>query len=156
MFTRLTLLAVGSVPAWVEEGFETYRRRLPPALRPAVLEVAPATASERGRGRVREAETERLLRAVPEGARIIALDPNGEAVSTEGWVRRLTDFQATSGNHAFLIGGADGLAPSVRARSDWIWSLSPLTFPHALVRLIWIEQLYRAWTLISHHPYHRA
>ncbi|MHB1543275.1 MAG: 23S rRNA (pseudouridine(1915)-N(3))-methyltransferase RlmH [Gammaproteobacteria bacterium] len=153
---RLSLLAVGTVSRWVSDGFESYRSRLPPALRPTVCEVAQASARERGNGRSRQAETQRLLNQVPGDTAIILLDPEGELVTTEEWAHRLASFQASSCDCAFLIGGADGLDREARRKADWVWSLSPLTFPHAFVRLIWIEQLYRAWTLLSHHPYHRA
>ncbi len=153
---RLSLLAVGTVSGFVEEEFEAYRNRLPPALRPSVREVAQASARERASGRARAAETRRLLDAAPPGSAIILLDPGGDLVTTEAWAHRLATYQASSADCAFLIGGADGLDPEANSRADWIWSLSPLTFPHALVRVIWIEQLYRAWTLLRHHPYHRA
>ncbi len=152
----LSLLAVGTASRWVREGFEEYHRRLPHALKPVVHEVRQAKAAERLSGRIRVAETQRLLDASPKGAAIVLLDPEGELVTTEAWAGRLASWQASGRAVAFLIGGADGLDPDARAEAEWVWSLSPLTFPHAFVRLIWIEQLYRAWTLLNHHPYHRA
>ena len=117
------------------------------AARPA-RGAAPATAIRR--------EGEGLLRAVPSGARIVVLDERGAAWSTADLAERLETWMADGRDTALLAGGPDGLAPECRDRADLSWSLSRLTFPHALVRVIVAEQLWRAWSLLHRHPYHRA
>lgn len=101
-------------------------------------------------------EGERMLRAAPREAHVVALDPDGSAWSTEQLASHLGDWLGGGRDVAFLIGGPDGLAPGVLERAGQRWSLGPLTLPHMLVRLIVAEQLYRAWSILENHPYHRA
>jgi 23S rRNA (pseudouridine1915-N3)-methyltransferase len=100
-------------------------------------------------------EGERLLGALPEGATLLALDERGKAVTTQGLSVMLAQWMRDGSHPAFAIGGADGLAEAVKARADKLLSLSALTLPHALVRVLLAEQLYRAWTILARHPYHR-
>jgi 23S rRNA (pseudouridine1915-N3)-methyltransferase len=97
-----------------------------------------------------------MLKALPGGARVIALDVDGKRWSTEQLGVSLGDWMREGRDLALLVGGPEGLAASCLQRADERWSLSPLTFPHPLVRVILAEQLYRAWTLLKGHPYHRA
>ena len=97
-----------------------------------------------------------MLRAIPDGAQVIAFDERGETLATVGWAKALESWQRDGRDVALLIGGPDGLAPECLARAQRRWSLSKLTLPHALVRVLVLEQLYRAWTVIQGHPYHRA
>lgn len=97
-----------------------------------------------------------MLAAVPRDCHVIALDVTGQAWNTEVLAGRLQGWLGAGRDVALLVGGPDGLAPACLARADTRWSLSPLTLPHALVRVVLAEQLYRAWTLVSGHPYHRA
>jgi 23S rRNA (pseudouridine1915-N3)-methyltransferase len=97
-----------------------------------------------------------MLKAVPAGERVVALDVQGKRVSTEELARQLAAWQMSGDNYNLLIGGPDGLSPSCLARADMCWSLSDLTLPHPLVRVLLAEQLYRAWTITVNHPYHRA
>lgn len=97
-----------------------------------------------------------MLRAAPRDARLVALDPKGEAWTTEGFASNLKDWLPEGRDTAFLVGGPDGLARAVLARAGKRWSLGPLTLPHMLVRLIVAEQLYRAWSILENHPYHRG
>jgi len=106
--------------------------------------------------RLREAEGERMLRAAPAGTRVIALDERGELLDTAAWSGALRQWLQDGRDVALLVGGPDGLAPACRARAESCWSLSRLTFPHPLVRVLVAEQLYRAWSLGAGHPYHRA
>jgi 23S rRNA (pseudouridine1915-N3)-methyltransferase len=154
---RITILTVGhKAPAWVQEGFNEYARRMPPEARLELVELKP---EERGAGRstarARELEGERILQALPPGATLLALDERGRAVTTQGLSVMLGDWMRDGIHPAFAIGGADGLSEAVKARAQKLVSLSALTLPHALVRVVLAEQLYRAWSILARHPYHR-
>ena len=160
---KIVLAAVGTrMPGWVDEAFEDYAKRLPPACRLTLREVRTAhrggSAARGGAGASASMrrEGEGLLRAVPNGARVVALDERGAAWSTADLAERLEAWMAGRRDVALLAGGPDGLAPECRERADLTWSLSRLTFPHGLVRVIVAEQLWRAWSLLNRHPYHRA
>jgi 23S rRNA (pseudouridine1915-N3)-methyltransferase len=154
---RLHLLAVGQrAPAWVDAGYRDFARRLPPECALRLVEIA---AGRRARGadiaRLKEAEGERLLAAVPAGARVVALDVGGEQWDTRRLSLRLDRWLHEGRDVALLVGGPDGLSRACLEAADPVWSLSPLTLPHALVRIVVAEQLYRAWSLLRGHPYHR-
>lgn len=154
---KIRLIAVGQrPPAWVAEGFSEYVRRLPREMPLALVEVPPAARRNLPAERARRLEAERLLGQVSERDRVIALDVKGRTWSTETLARKLDDWRMEGNDLAFLIGGADGLDERCLSRADERLSLSALTFPHALVRVIVAEQLYRAWTVLTGHPYHRA
>lgn len=155
---RIHLIAVGTrTPAWVQAGFEDYATRLPRELKLVLGEVALA-----GRGknadlvRARQQEGEKLLDRVPRDASLIALDERGESWSSTELARELKSWMESGNDVALLIGGPDGHASEVLARARKRWSLSRLTMPHALVRVVVAEQIYRAWSLLANHPYHRA
>jgi 23S rRNA (pseudouridine1915-N3)-methyltransferase len=97
-----------------------------------------------------------MLRIIPDAERVVALDVKGKRVSTEKLAGQLSAWQMSGDNYSILIGGPDGLSPACLARADLCWSLSDLTLPHPLVRVLLAEQLYRAWTITVNHPYHRA
>ncbi len=145
------------MPGWVETGYQEYAKRLPPECALHLVEIEPG---HRGKGAsveiARREEGGRLLAALPKGVQVIVLDERGRAWSTAELSRELAAWLAEGRDLALLVGGPEGLAPACRARADRLWSLSPLTFPHPLVRVILAEQLYRAWSLLSGHPYHRA
>lgn len=153
---RIHLIAVGErLPHWAAEAIAEYRRRLPRGL--AFEERAVAGGSVAGTpDRKREEEARRLRAAIPPRARQVALDRRGEAWSSEDLARRLEAWRMEGRPVAVLIGGAEGLAAAIRAEAEELWSLGPLTLPHALVRVIVVEQLYRACTLLAGHPYHRG
>ena len=153
---RIRLCAVGTrVPAWVGAGFEEYAKRLPHENRLELVEVAAADRrGGAGADRWRAEEAERLRQAAT-GARMIALEVPGRMLTTEQLSERMDDWRMEGRDVALLIGGADGIAPALLAEAEARWSLSPLTLPHALVRVVVAEQVYRAWTLLSGHPYHR-
>lgn len=153
---RLILCAVGTrPPAWVEQGVTEYAKRLPRENRLDLVEI-PAADRRNGRGvaRWQEEEAERLLQAAGT-ARLIALEVTGRALSTEDLRQRMEAWRMEGRDVALLVGGPDGLAPRVLQAAEQRWSLSALTLPHALVRILVAEQLYRAWTLMTGHPYHR-
>ncbi len=153
---RVTLVAVGQrMPAWVNAGFAEYSKRLRPRL---PLELVELPAAKRGSGDLARAmadEGKRLLAATRDADHVIALDERGKARTSLELSRWLGARQQIGSDLVFLIGGADGFAPEVLARADERWSLSTLTLPHALVRVVFAEQLYRAVTLLDGHPYHR-
>lgn len=151
---RLSIIAVGKrMPGWVETGVGEYTKRLPPHWQFALREITPEARGEGARRKARESEA--MLAAAGERY-LIALDEGGRQHDTAALARRLEHWQGLGRDVALLVGGADGLHDDVRARCDEIWSLSALTFPHPLVRVILVEQLYRAQSLLAGHPYHRA
>lgn len=155
---RARLVAIGTaVPGWVAEGFQEYRRRLEHVLPLELIEI-PAGGRARGRRSARPAvdEAQCLLSAIPAGHRLIALDGGGRAYSSEALAKAMQAWQMEGRDLVFAIGGADGFEAEVRERADDLWSLGPATLPHALVRVIVAEQLYRATTILSGHPYHRG
>lgn len=155
---QLKVAAIGQrAPAWVESAWREYQRRMPPVL---PLELRELPLAHRGRHpdieRARRQEGESLLAAVPNGALVVALDTAGRAWSTAELAERLAAWMQDGRDVCFLIGGPDGYAADCLERADLRWSLGPLTLPHALVRVILAEQLYRAWAILNNHPYHRA
>jgi 23S rRNA (pseudouridine1915-N3)-methyltransferase len=155
---RVRLLAVGTrAPAWVQQGYEDYSRRLGPGLKLSLVPIEPGRRSAGGPVRAAiESEAGRLLAAVRAEEFVVALDERGTTMTTANFADWLAERLRDGRDLAFLIGGPDGLAPQVRARADLVLSLSPLTLPHALVRVVLAEQLYRALSIHAHHPYHRA
>lgn len=154
---RVTILSVGhKMPAWIQDGFNEYARRMPPEIRLDLVELRP---EERGAGknaeRAKSVEGERLLAALPEGATLLALDERGKSVTTQGLAVMLSEWMRDASRPVFAIGAADGLAEGVKSRADKLVSLSALTLPHGLVRVVLAEQLYRAWSILARHPYHR-
>jgi 23S rRNA (pseudouridine1915-N3)-methyltransferase len=155
---RIHLLCVGRrMPVWVDAGYTEYARRLPPECTLRLVEIEPG---HRGKGAspelARREEGVRLLAALPKGAQVIALDERGTAWSTAQLAQELAVWLVEGRDLALLVGGPEGLDAACRTRADRLWSLSSLTFPHPLVRVILAEQVYRAWSLLSGHPYHRA
>lgn len=154
---RIRLIAVGTkMPGWVNEGFEEYRKRLN---QDVTLELVEIPAGKRGKNadvdRITDKEGELMLAAVHPSDYIITLDVQGQRLSTEKLSQQL-EKRLQQGNHvALLIGGPEGLAPQCRSKARESWSLSDLTLPHPLVRVLIAEQLYRAWSILKGHPYHR-
>ncbi|MDH3871778.1 MAG: 23S rRNA (pseudouridine(1915)-N(3))-methyltransferase RlmH [Gammaproteobacteria bacterium] len=155
---HIHLVAVGTrMPAWITEGYREYARRLPPECSLRLVEIPPCKRRKTlSTERIREEEGRQLLAAIPEQSLVIALDVSGKPWSTQALAERLQDWLQGGRDIALLVGGADGLSAACLARADLHWSLSAHTLPHALVRVVIAEQVYRAWTLLSGHPYHRA
>lgn len=154
----LRLHAIGTrPPAWVLDGYESFRKRLP---RECALELVELPTARRARNQgaeiSRQRDGETLLKSVPDSAHVVALDERGQAWSTDRLVERLQDWMQSGRDVSLLVGGPDGLSPACLQRADERWSLSALTLPHAMVRVLVAEALYRAWTVHSGHPYHRA
>lgn len=152
---RLRLVAVGTrMPAWVQTGFEEYRKRMP---REFALELREIALSRRGADTARGIEEEGAaqLAAVSSEELVVALEVDGQAWSTEELAGHMRAWREEGRRVAFLVGGPDGLSGACRERASLRWSLSRLTLPHPLVRIVVMEQLYRAWSILVAHPYHR-
>lgn len=144
------------MPGWVQDGVANYQKRLP---RHIELKFQEISAAQRGGSssadKQKEKEGEQLLKSLREPTHVIALDERGKLWSSKDMARQMEGWMANFPSVSLLIGGADGLSEECKNRADQTWSLSPLTLPHALVRVVLAEQIYRAWTLIQGHPYHR-
>jgi len=155
---HIRLIAVGTrMPAWVESGIAEYRKRLPSEIQFEIREIALA---QRGKNadiaRALQQESATMLAAIPARDVVIALDVIGKSISTEQFAHELAQWQLRGDNISVLVGGPDGLAENCLQRAQQRWSLSALTLPHPLVRVLFAEQLYRAWSINNNHPYHRA
>lgn len=144
------------MPGWAELGCTEYTKRMPRELGVEIISIKPdKRSSGRSAEQVQAAEASRILEAAGRDL-LIVLDEHGAMIDTSALAVRLESWRADGRNVALVIGGADGLDQQLREKADWCWSLSRLTLPHAMVRVVLVEQLYRAWTLLSQHPYHRA
>ena len=154
---KIRLFALGTrMPAWVEEGYRDYARRLRRGWSLDLVEVPSARRGTRSpTRRMVEEEGDRLLAALPSRAVVVALDEKGVALTSAGLAQRLAEWQGNGLPLALMIGGPDGLSARCLERASLRWSLSPLTLPHALVRVVVAEQIYRAWSILHRHPYHR-
>lgn len=154
---RVRLIAIGGkMPRWVTDGYNEYAKRLPQDMQ---LELVELSLGHRGKNsdvaRAKKLEGDQMLAAIPKGDRVIALEVGGKSWSTEQLADQLEDWRMDGRNVSLLVGGPDGLDSRCVALADQKWSLSALTLPHPLVRVLLAEQLYRAWTLIQGHPYHK-
>jgi 23S rRNA (pseudouridine1915-N3)-methyltransferase len=153
---KLRIISVGhKMPSWVETACAEYTKRMP---REATVEIIDIKPEKRAAGNSTEniqlIEAKRILEAVGKDF-CIALDEHGQEVTTLQLADKFKDWQTSSRDVSLIIGGADGLHNSVKQKSDWLWGLSKLTLPHAMVRVLLAEQLYRAHSVITNHPYHR-
>lgn len=154
---RISVIAVGTrMPDWIEAGVAEYRKRLPPEIQFEIREIALAKrAKNTDLARAIAQEGTAMLAAIGARDTVIALDVLGKSVSTESLAAALRDWQMRGDNISLLVGGPDGLAAECLARAGQRWSLSALTLPHPLVRVLLAEQIYRAWSINNNHPYHR-
>lgn len=157
LVVKIKLIAVGTrMPPWVDEAVDEYVRRLPGDFR---LQVKAVPMARRGRntdpGKARQQEADSLLGQVDDRDTVVALDVEGRRHTTDSLARRMASQQQRGADLALLVGGPDGLDPRCLQRAEERWSLSDLTLPHPLVRVVLAEQLYRVWTVLQGHPYHR-
>lgn len=154
---HLRLLAVGSrQPHWVDDAFDSYVTRFPREWRFQLLTIDTARrARNESRQRAAAAESRQLLAKLARGEQLILLDQQGRQMTSERLAERVSGWQTDGRDLAFVIGGPDGVAESLRNRAEFVWSLSELTLPHGLARVLFAEQMYRAWSLLAGHPYHR-
>lgn len=158
---NITLISIGhKPPKWITCGFYEYIRRLPRECHVNTIEI-PSLKNKKNKKNssaddVKLREGMCLLKAVPKGDIVVVLDEKGIMLKSEELAHKLATWRMDGSNISFIVGGPDGLSLACLERAKFIWSLSPLTFPHFLVRLIFAEQIYRAWTILAGHPYHRA
>jgi len=154
---QIHLIAVGNrMPAWVSQGYEEFARRMPSECRLKLIEIPPAKRTKAADiKRLVRQEGERMLEALPKNVMVVALDVAGRQWRTEELAQQLDGWMHEGRDIALLLGGPEGLDPACREKAEQRWSLSLLTFPHPLVRIIVAEQLYRATTILKHHPYHK-
>ncbi len=154
---HIRLLAVGDrQPVWVDDAFDRYAARLPRTWRFRCESIATARRNKGDNSdRARRQEGTHLLARIGQAERAVLLDEQGKQMTSRTFAKRLAGWQADGRDVCFVIGGPDGFSDEVRKRADFTWSLSSLTMPHGLVRVLFVEQLYRAWSLHSGHPYHR-
>ena len=153
---RLRLVAAGTrMPGWIDEGLRDYAGRMPRECRLELKEIPLGRRAKNADPARAVAEEGRRMLSAAKGCGRVCLDVRGQSVGTPALARRLEAWMQGGRDIALLIGGPDGLDPACLAGADWRWSLSPLTLPHALVRVLVAEQLYRAWSILAGHPYHR-
>ncbi len=154
---RIKLISVGSkMPGWIEDGYNEYSRRLGHDLK---LELVEIPLGRRSKGadvnRLREKEASLMQAAIGQGDLVVTMEIKGKPWSTEQLADKMGDWQHSGRNVSLLVGGPEGLHASSMALADLRWSLSPLTLPHPLVRVVVAEQVYRAWSILKNHPYHK-
>ena len=153
---KLLVLAVGQrQPAWAEAAWDDFAKRFPPEMRLELKACKAEPRSQRNEAQCMAAEAQRIEAACPRGVRRVVLDERGTSVTTAKLAERLQRWRADGRDVALLIGGPDGLDPALKAGADETLRLSDLTLPHAFVRVLLAEALYRAWSLLQGHPYHR-
>ena len=154
---RIRLIAVGNkMPGWVCAGYKDYAQRLSAGIRLELCEIpAGKRTCKTGLQRLQAREAASMQAAIGKGDRVLALEVEGQMWSTRQLADQLRQWRDAGDNLSLLVGGPEGLAPEVSARADKLWSLSRLTLPHPMVRLVVAEQLYRSWSLLNNHPYHR-
>lgn len=154
---KIRILAVGQkMPKWVQQTYAEYNQRLSKSQQLELIEIAPEhRAKTTNRHKAMEAEGKRILSALKANEKIVLLDEYGKSISTKFLAKAINNWQLEGDDIAIIIGGADGVSDEVKNKATSKWSLSQLTFPHPLVRVIVAEQIYRAYSLIANHPYHR-
>jgi len=153
---RLLIVAVGQrVPDWAQTAWDDYAKRFPFEIKLELKAVKTEPRASKSLETIYAAERARIEAAIPKGCRIVALDERGTTLTTMALAGKLTDWQLSGGDVALVIGGPDGLDPAFRQAAHERIRLSDLTLPHAMVRVLLVEQLYRAWSINANHPYHR-
>lgn len=155
---QIYLVSIGNrMPAWVEQGYQEYAKRLPRECELVLKEIAPGNRGKNSDvARIIRDEGERMIEALPTNCHVVTLDVGGKLWSTEELAAVLKRWLESGQHVALLVGGPEGLSDAAKRKGRESWSLSNLTFPHPLVRVILAEQIYRAWSILHHHPYHRA
>jgi 23S rRNA (pseudouridine1915-N3)-methyltransferase len=153
---KLLIVAVGQrVPDWAQTAWDDYAKRFPPELKIELKAVKTEPRGSKTIDTLWAAERERIAAAIPKNTRIVALDERGTQLTTKALAQRLKDWQLGGDDVALVIGGPDGIEPAFRQAAHERVRLSDLTLPHAMARVLLIEQLYRAWSVNAGHPYHR-
>jgi 23S rRNA (pseudouridine1915-N3)-methyltransferase len=154
---KIHLIAVGKkMPEWINAGYTEFSKRMPPELQINLIEITPSTRNKTTPidKNIKE-EGERIQSAIPENSRLIVLDEKGKNFNSMALSKKMEGWLPMGQDISIVIGGADGIDPVIKKQADEKWSLSSFTLPHALVRVVVAEQLYRAWSIMKGHPYHR-
>lgn len=153
---HVRLIAVGDrQPSWVDDGYSEYQDRLPRHWQYRLHELPISPRTSAGGNAAMEAESRKVLDKLRPGEYVVLLDERGKSITSREFGSRLADWQAEGRDLCFVIGGPDGVSDDLRNRADFVMSLSVMTLPHGLARVLFAEQLYRAWSLTQGHPYHR-
>ena len=154
---RITVVAVGlRQPAWAAEAVRDYLARFPRDFTVSVKEVKAETRSGQTPAKLMAAEAERIEKAIPAGDIVVALDEHGRDLTTMDFAQKIQGWQNEGSGVTFIIGGADGLDPRIKKEARLMMRISSMTLPHAFARVLLCEQIYRAWSILHNHPYHRA
>lgn len=154
---KIHLIAVGKkMPEWINTGYAEFSKRMPPELQINLIEITPSVRNKSTpvEKNIKE-ESERIQSAIPANSRLIVLDEKGKNFSSVALSEKMESWLPMGQDISIVIGGADGIDPVIKQQADEKWSLSSFTLPHALVRVVVTEQLYRAWSILQGHPYHR-
>lgn len=154
---QIDLIAVGKkMPTWIETAVKEYTKRLPKNIQFKLIEITPAIRSKNNSAEnYKQKEQENIEAALPSNSIIIALDERGQSISSQNLANQLQTWNDENQHISLIIGGADGLSEELKKKAKQTWSLSAMTLPHGLVRVMVVEQLYRAWSITQNHPYHR-
>lgn len=153
---KIVIVAVGQrVPGWAQEAYDDYAKRFPPDFRVELKAVKTEARGSKSTESLMAAERERIEAALPKGCRVVVLDERGKQMTTKALATQVAQWQLGGDDVALVIGGPDGLEPAFREAAHQRIRLSDMTLPHAMVRVLLIEQLYRAWSINNNHPYHR-
>ena len=153
---RITVIAVGQrIPAWAQSGWDEFYKRIPSDFKVELKSVKAETRGSKTTAQLMSAEAQRIFECITKDAFVIALDERGKNATTEQLSATLSRLQENYRDIVFLIGGPDGLCPTLKGGANMLLRLSDLTLPHAMVRVLLIEQIYRAWSILANHPYHR-
>ncbi len=154
---QINLISVGNrMPGWVQQGYDEYARRMPRECGLVLKEIMPGKRGKNSNvAKIIQQEGVRMIAAIPNRAHVVTLDISGKTWTTQVLSVTMKKWLESGQNIALMVGGPEGLSDTVRDLASQSWSLSPLTFPHPLVRVIVAEQLYRGWTILNNHPYHR-
>lgn len=144
------------MPKWVTDGYQEYAKRLPKACQIKLVELPMAVRTKNANAEQFKAEeAKKILAAIPKGSKLIVLDEHGHQPTTLKLSEKLDEWLSSGQDIALIVGGPDGLDASLIQQAKWKWSLSSLTLPHPMVRILVAEQIYRAWSVLQNHPYHR-
>lgn len=154
---KIDLIAVGKrMPTWIETGVKEYAKRFPKNIQFKLIEITPAVRSKNNNAdNYKQKEQENIKAALSAGSIIVCLDECGDLISSQKLAYQLQTWNDENQHISIIIGGADGLSQTLKEKANKIWSLSKMTLPHSLVRVMIVEQLYRAWSITQNHPYHR-
>ncbi len=154
---QIDLIAVGKrMPTWIETGFKEYAKRLPKNINFKLIEITPAIRGKNNNAEnFKLKEEENINAALAPYSLIIALDEHGKSISSQSLANQVQTWNDENQHISLIIGGADGLSDAIKNKANQLWSLSEMTLPHGLVRVMVAEQIYRAWTITQNHPYHR-